>query len=194
MDTIELVNLCRQDNIQAFNSLYNKYSEKALRTVYLIVRNKNIAEDIVQEAFYQCYRDIKKLRKPEMFEAWFKKLLIRICWRLATKERNSICESLDENIAKNTAVTDPFESYEMNAAVRNAINKLDIPMRTTVILFYYNDMSIKDIAEALNCWQGTVKSRLHNARKYIEKELVRENLILPSANKEDINKECMING
>jgi RNA polymerase sigma-70 factor (ECF subfamily) len=197
MDTIELVNLCRQGDLDAFNNLYNNYSKKALRITYLIVGNKNIAEDIVQEAFYECYRNIKKLRNPAMFDAWFNKLLIRICWRMSAKERNLVCESLDEtygeNISSNTTVTDPFENFAINEAVRKAINKLNIPLRTTVILFYYNDMSIKEISKVLNCMQGTVKSRLHNARKYIENELRKDNIILSTKEIKYMNKECAIN-
>jgi RNA polymerase sigma factor, sigma-70 family len=198
MDNIELIKLCRQGDMYAFNLLYNKYSSKALRTAYLIVGNKNIAEDIMQEAFYECYRGINKLRNPEIFEAWFNKLLIRVCWRMAAKESRSVCDSLDEtydeNAADYTAADDPFESCDMNAAVKKAINKLDTPLRTTVILFYYNDMSIKEIAKVLNCMQGTVKSRLHNARRYIEKALIQDGIVLSSESIENMNKECMING
>lgn len=197
MDTIELVDLCRQGDLDAFNMLYNNYSKKALRITYLIVGNKNIAEDIVQEAFYECYRSIKKLRNPELFDAWFNKLLIRMCWRMSTKERDSVCDSLDEtydeNIVSYTSVIDPFENFDINVAVRTAINKLDIPLRTTIILFYYNDMSIKEISKILNCMQGTVKSRLYNARKYIEKELRKDNIKLSSEEMKYMNKECAIN-
>lgn len=197
MDNIKLIELCRQGDIDAFNLLYKEYSPKALRTAYLIVGNKNIAEDIVQEAFYECYRSIKKLRKPEIFQAWFNKLLVRICWRMAAKERRLVCDSLDESHDENSAyrsAADPFDNSEINAAVREAINKLDTQLRTTVILFYFNDMSIKEIAKVLNCMQGTVKSRLHNARKYIEKDLRKDNILFPSEKIENINKECMING
>jgi len=197
MDTIELVNRCRQGDLDAFNMLYNNYSKKSLRITYLIVGNKNIAEDIVQEAFYECYRSIKKLRNPELFDAWFNKLLMRICWRMSTKERSSVCDSLDETynekIDSHTAVIDPFENFHINVAVRKAINKLDTPLRTTIILFYYNDMSIKEISKVLNCMQGTVKSRLHNARKYIEKELIKDNIILSSKEMKYMDKECAIN-
>lgn len=198
MDNIKLIELCRQGDMNAFNSLYNEYSPKALKTAYLIVGNKNIAEDIVQEAFYECYRSIRKLRKPEIFQAWFNKLLIRICWRMAAKERKTVCGSLDEgydeNVSTYMSVVDPFENSELNEVVRKAINKLDTPLRTTVILFYFNDMSIKEIAKVLNCMQGTVKSRLHNARKYIEKDLRKDNFLFPSEKIENANKECMING
>lgn len=201
METIELINLCRQGDLDAFNALYNKYSKKALQTTYFIVGNKNIAEDIVQEAFYECFRSIKKLRKPELFEQWFNKLLIRICWRMSTKERHSTYESLDEAydeaydeaITNHTAVIDPFEDSDINVAVVKAINKLNTPLRTTVILFYYNDMSIKEISKVLNCLQGTVKSRLHNGRKYIETELRKDNIIFLPKEMKYKNKECVIN-
>lgn len=102
--------------MEAFNILFNQYSNQAIRTVYLIIGRNDMAEDIVQEAFIKCYKEIKKL-------------------------------------------------------VNEAVDKLSVPLKTTIILYYYNELSIKEISKILGCFQGTVKSRLHNARKLLAKEL-----------------------
>ncbi len=175
MDTKQMVELCQQGNKEAFNQLYKRYYARTLRTAYLIVGRKAIAEDIVQEAFCQCYCDIKRLKHIEAFEAWFNKLLIRTCWSVSAKERKKEHTYLEENIAFQDNNKE-IENIHINEVIHHAINQLSIPLRTTVILYYYNEMSIKQIAKTLNCLQGTVKSRLYAARKQIEKEMIENGL------------------
>lgn len=64
----EIIKRCQQGEEAAFDALYKACATKALRTAYLLVGNRNIAEDIIQEAFLECYRDIKKLRNPQFFQ------------------------------------------------------------------------------------------------------------------------------
>ncbi|NMM61305.1 RNA polymerase sigma factor [Clostridium sp. P21] len=175
MDEFNIIQRCKEGDMDAFNNLYKRYSSKALKTVYLICGRNNIAEDIVQEAFIKCYKEIKNLKNPETFQAWFYRLLTRITWRYCSKEKNHLhIESINDNkdiIADSLAVSDIAEKSEIRELVNIAVNKLSIPLKTTVILYYYNELSIKEISKVLGCFQGTVKSRLHNARKLLEKEL-----------------------
>ncbi|AGL00551.1 RNA polymerase sigma factor, sigma-70 family [Desulfoscipio gibsoniae DSM 7213] len=170
-----LIKRCQQGEGEAFDELYQTYATKALRTAYLLVGNKNIAEDIMQEAFFECYRDIKKLRTPELFQVWFNRLLVRISWRMASRERKVIYESLNANdmerLPDRQDVLEVVEANQESQVIRQAINKLSIPLRTTMILYYYNDMSVKEISQIMNCFQGTVKSRLLNGRKKLAREL-----------------------
>ncbi len=162
--------------MEAFNTLFNQYSNKAIRTVYLIIGRNDIAEDIVQEAFIKCYEEIKSLKNTEAFQSWFYRLLTRIVWRYCSKKKNYLhTESMDDNnrntIADSLVLSDIAEKYEIKRFVNEAIDKLSVPLKTTVILYYYNELSIKEISKILGCFQGTVKSRLHNARKLLQKEL-----------------------
>ncbi|MCB2342939.1 RNA polymerase sigma factor [Clostridium estertheticum] len=175
MDEINLIQRCKENDMDAFNDLYKKYSNKALRTAYLICGRNNIAEDVVQEAFIKCYKEIKNLKNPETFQSWFYRLLTRIAWRCCLKEKNHLyIESMDDNkdtVTDSLVLSDIAEKREIKQLVGNAINKLSVPLKTTVILYYYNELSIKEISKVLGCFQGTVKSRLYNARKLLEKGL-----------------------
>jgi len=135
-----------------------------------------MAEDAVQEAFVQCYRKIKGLRDPASFEAWFSRLLTRICWRLPSREKGAVpLESLIERGQEYAPGDDPLgdalEGRETKRLVQQALSKLSIPLRTTVVLRYYNDLSLKEISQVLGCREGTVKSRLHAALKQLAEEL-----------------------
>lgn len=64
-----------------------------------------------------------------------------------------------------------FDTYETQLDVNEALNKLSTQLKTVIVLYYYNEMTIKQIAKVLGCFEGTVKSRLHNARKFLQKVL-----------------------
>jgi RNA polymerase sigma-70 factor (ECF subfamily) len=73
-------------------------------------------------------------------------------------------------------ISSEIEGKFINKAIQEAVNKLSDPLRTVIVLFYYNDMHIKDIAKVLECFEGTVKSRLHCARKVLRKELIKSGI------------------
>lgn len=187
MDRSTLIMRCQQGDREGFAELYRQYSQKALGTAYLISGHRGIAEDILQEAFYQCFRKIKDLRSPEAFDIWFYRLLVRIGWTMAAKQQNHVSwDELQEQVP--LAVPDDTELL-----LWEAINKLSTPLKTVTILYYYNDLSVKEIAKVLGCFQGTVKSRLHNARKVLQKELGEDceqgGAVFPHR-----RKECKTNG
>ncbi len=175
MEQLNLVKRCQNGDKQAFEELYHLYSAQALKTAYLISGHRGVAEDIVQEAFIQCYKEIKQLKEPGAFYAWFYKVLLRCGWRMMAKyqNKNSLTVFLGNYEAAdgNFYVDDWVEAREVYDLVVKALRKLKAPLRAAVILYYYNNMTIAEIARVLGCVQGTVKSRLHNAKKALEKEL-----------------------
>ncbi len=178
MDQSYLIKRCQVGDKQAFEELYHRYCNQAIKTAYLISGQRGIAEDIVQEAFIQCYKQINQLKEPEAFHAWFYKILIRCGWRMASRNRNGnsrtgLLENYNNIIDRNLWIDDLVETKEAYLRVQQALEKLTTPLRTVVTLYYYNNMSIAEIALALGCVQGTVKSRLHNAKKMLKKEMKR---------------------
>ncbi len=168
-----MVKRCQQGDLESFEQLYKDYSKNALGTAYLIAGHKGIAEDIVQEAFFQCYKNIQNLRDANTFDVWFYKLLVRIAWKMSAKYKHTV--PIEEISCKNTwqkeSLQSELGSRETRLVVYEAIEKLSPPLKAVIILHYFNDMTIKQISMVLGCLQGTVKSRLHNAKKNLEKEL-----------------------
>ena len=169
----ELIERCQRGDIDSFSEIYSLYSKNALGTAYLIAGHKGIADDIVQETFIQCFLCIKKLKVPEAFDVWFYKILIRT-GRSMVKKHNQVISVADRNI-EDLSTESGFDCgihrSETRMAVRSALDKLSLPLKTVAILHYYNDMTVEEIAKVLGCLSGTVKSRLHNARKKLYSEL-----------------------
>lgn len=173
-DEKAVIEKCRQGDIDAFQLIYEKYAKSALRSAYLITGQRELAEDIVQEAFIRCFSQIKGLKSAESFPSWFYRLLVRLSWRMSSRDKNVISiESLsdEESLPSDTNLSEEIEKRDTNRAIYSAVTMLSKPLRTTVILHYFNGLSIDEIRRVLGCRPGTVKSRLHNARKKLEKIL-----------------------
>lgn len=176
MDQLEIISRCQTGDLCCFEELYRIYSKKALGTAYIISGNRGIAEDIVQEAFVLCYRNIKSLKNPETFNVWFYRILVRVGWRMASKYKpaefpGEVALEMNNGNVQNLAIESVYESSCNRLLMREAVKKLKLPFKTVIILYYFNEMSIKDISKIVGCRQGTVKSRLHKARRLLQKEL-----------------------
>jgi len=196
----DIIKRCQQEDLSAYDELYRAAGKKALWTVYLLAGRMDIAEDIVQEAFFQCFRNIRKLEKPELFPVWFNRILIRTCWHMVSKERKKPALSFEaeglDQLKSEENVLEKVESDQMSHVIREAVNRLKPSMRSTVVLYYYNNLTISEIAQVMGCFQGTVKSRLHYAKKVLQKELKKElsdEYINRSGYAGYTGKECMNN-
>jgi len=172
----------------AFQALVEHYSSKAIRTALYITGQKDVAEEAAQEAFIQCYQKIKQLRAPENFEVWFFRILTRLSWELATKEKKTlsleaISKSNKESLLGNDKTLSFVEASETKQFIKIALRKLSTPLRITIVLRYFNDLSIKEIARVLGCREGTVKSRLHNGLRQLASELELLGWEVPSGDK-----------
>lgn len=154
---------------------FNPYKTKAMRLAYLITNNQTLSDDITQEAFVQSYLNIKYLRNPLQFKTWFFKILTRLAWKMSTKEKKVIAlDAITETqeVDDRMNIENDFIQKEKSEAIMAAIRQLELKQRTVILLYYYNDFSIAEIAQILGCFEGTVKSRLHSARKQLSKSLV----------------------
>lgn len=175
MEEIKLVQRFKDGDKAAFDALYEKYKNILLRMAYLVSGQMSDAEDIVQETFVKCYLHIGELKKDEGFKAWLFQILYRTAYRQLKKRKREI---LSEDMNIQTDATDGTTSLdriiktETERQVSSAVGTLDFKHRTVVIMYYYNDMSTKEIAEVLGCTDGTVKSRLFTARKKLRAKLL----------------------
>ena len=172
--TIEQI---QNGNKEAFKELYGEYKEKVYKTVCMMINDASAAEDLVQEIFINIYLKIYKLNYYEALNSWIYKITVNSCMRYLKKNSKFKYED-DENaincIIENNPSVLPEERLmirELNKEVMKVIYELSDSQKICIILFYYNRMSIKEIAAVMECSENTIKSRLFKGKKYLENKL-----------------------
>ena len=163
-----LVRQMKEGDKASFDLLYEKYKKMALHTAYLITGNLPDSEDVVQETFVKVYLHCRELKNDNGFKSWMMQILVHTAYKMGKKKNR---EQPDEQVAeKADTKPEPYSleqvlKWEQAAELAEAIKKLPIKQRTVIILFYYQDCSVSEIAKICNCMEGTVKSRLHTAKR-----------------------------
>ncbi len=172
-ETADLVCRVQSGERAAFDAIFAAYQQQAVRTATLICRDQALAEDAVQEAFINCLLHIQTLKNPYGFATWFYKILTRCTWKLC-KSNTDVAEP--EQLPNTMAQEDvyPSEVYASYETLYQAICLLGTKQRTTIILYYFNDFSIKEIANILSVPEATVKTRLFAAKHRLQKFLKQE--------------------
>lgn len=133
-----------------------------------LLGNRDEAQDAVQDAWIEIFRDLKKLRVDAAFPAWATRIVTRRCARIISGNQRT--RKIAEELAPitETAVETPIDDMTL---VQDAIAELPPQQAATVALFYLEDMSLAEVSVALDVPIGTVKSRLSLARERLKAQL-----------------------
>lgn len=138
-------------------------SEDALYRVSMaILKNECDAQDAVHDAILLAYQNLSKLRNEDYFKTWLIRILINCC-KKRLRERNRYTD-IGDALPDIRSRDNPYASVEIG----EAIDALPQKIRLTIILFYVEDYSIKEISRVLHIPEGTVKSRLNKGRALLK--------------------------
>ena len=149
------------DRVEQFQWLFLTEYPAVVRTTYLVLHDHGLAEEITQDAFVQLLKHWDKVRDYESPGAWVRRVAIRLAIRHARREGR-------RGWLTQAAMPDrPTQSPDAGVAdeLLNAIRKLSPQQRSVVVLFYYEDRPMGEIAEILGCSVATGWVHLHKARK-----------------------------
>lgn len=177
VDCTDLVGRAKDGDEAAFRELYSATVRSAYLTASLMLKNPDDIEDVLQNAYMKAAKNLTELRKPESFESWFRSIVENECKNYIKKEKRFripvlFFGSRPESNAewKQPVPQDFMEREELREQVSRIVDSLSAEVRACIVLFHYEDRSISEISAILGIPEGTVKSRLHNGRKQIEKE------------------------
>ncbi|MCI9593377.1 MAG: RNA polymerase sigma factor [Lachnospiraceae bacterium] len=173
---------------RAFDEIYHSYSKKLYRMAYFITGNHSDSEDVLQETFVKCYLHRGSLKNPERFESWIYQILVRTAWKLEKRKKRAgeisyegVLEQEDASgaraarqLCEDFSAPNPLEVFlqkESQTEIGQMVKQLDIKYRTVVMLYYYNGLGVKEIAQIMGIFEGTVKSRLSKARSLLHRKL-----------------------
>ena len=162
MDQRRLVERARGGDHDAFAELARAAVVRLDRAARLILRDPELARDAVQEGLIRAWRDLRKLRDPDRFDAWLYRLTVNACLDLTRQRRRRVVEvELMQIHAPSTP--DAASAHADRELVDEVLGQLDEQGRAIVVLHYYIGLPLTDVAATLAIPVGTVKSRLHRA-------------------------------
>jgi len=128
----------------------------------LIMADHARAEDAVQDAFVDAWRDLRGLRDPDRFDAWLNRLLVRACQNARRLDRRRAVVELPL-LADSRGLGDLEASVALTDQIERGLRRLTIDQRTVLVLSFYLDLPLADAAATLGVPLGTMKSRLNRA-------------------------------
>ena len=150
----------------AFRLLYERHAERVFRFAMSIVRQAHLAEEVMQETMIVVWKKARTFRGDSKVSTWILGIARNLAFNLLRKEKRG-----DRLPEEKLPESNPAKQIEMAVHVDRALQTLPDHHREVMHLVFYEDMSLREAAEVLGIPEGTVKSRMHHARKALAKEL-----------------------
>ena len=158
---------------QKFIELIESNKLRFYKTAKAILKNDDDVYDALQEALISMYENYGQLKNEEYFSTWATRIIINKCYDLLRKNKKDIV-SIDDEFENNIKLAQ-YDVYSVDEyGIMEAINKMKEDFRLIIILYYYDEYSIKEIAQILEIPEGTAKSRLFKARENLKANLGKE--------------------
>jgi len=168
MDVEERVRLAQEGNDEAFYELVSRDKEKLYRIAFAYMKNEADALEAIQETTYRAYSKLKKLKEPKYFNTWLIRILINYCIDEQKRKKRVL------PLMHAADAADGNEIDHRKFGLELAIERLEPKYRHIIMLKYFHDLTITEIAQVLECPDGTVKSWLNKAlkglREFVGKE------------------------
>ncbi|HVZ63721.1 MAG TPA: sigma-70 family RNA polymerase sigma factor [Lacunisphaera sp.] len=171
--------------VAAFDQLITKYRERVFGVVYNLTANREDTSDLTQDTFIKAFQSINRFQGNCSFFTWLYRIAVNTTLSHLRKNRlrsffslekiqedGASAQILEQLTDKNGADRDAY-LRELQEKLNEALQKLSIPHRTVITLFEIDGLSHAEIAEIMACSEGTVRSRLHYAKQFLQGELSR---------------------
>jgi RNA polymerase sigma-70 factor (ECF subfamily) len=171
---IRLVQAARSGDRQAFDELFELFQKSVYATAYGRLGNEAEAQELCQEVFIQAMRKIDQLENPACFGGWLRAIANRMAINRAVRSRPSVAMEAERFEAKCVEHETPLGEIlarERSDQLHLGLNRLTELDRATLVAFYFRGQSIVEMSDEFDSPVGTIKRRLHVARKRLAKEL-----------------------
>jgi RNA polymerase sigma-70 factor (ECF subfamily) len=178
-----IVKRVQAGDVAAFDQLILKYRERVFGVVYNLTANREDAADLAQDAFIKAFQSINRFQGHCSFFTWLYKIAVNTTLSHLRKNRlrsffslekiqedGTNAQLIEQLTDRNGADKDTY-LRELQQKLNEAMQKLSIPHRTVITLFEIDGLSHSEIAEVMACSEGTVRSRLHYAKQFLQGEL-----------------------
>jgi len=178
-----LVQRVQAGDVRAFDPLITKYRERLYAIIYNMTANREDTSDLTQEAFIKAFRSIHSFKGDSSFFTWLYRIAVNASLthlKRSRLRRFFSFDNLDEQVSQSELLealadrvkTDkPALVKELQEKLNEALQRLSLNHRTVVVLFEIEALSHQEIAQVMDCSEGTVRSRLHYAKQQLQSYL-----------------------
>jgi len=158
--TNSLIKKAMRGNAEAYGQLIENHKDYLYRTAYLYTKNEQAALDAVGDCILSGFQSIKTLREPAYFKTWLTRILLNVANDSFRKGKNLILTNEIEKAGfeKDISIEERLDLYQ-------AIENLPEKYRSVIILKYFNELKVSEIAYTMDIPEGSVKAYLARARK-----------------------------
>ena len=171
-----LTAVVERGDMVALQGLFDRYRSQIYQTAIGIVRDAHLAEEVMQDCFYRLYRYANRIDGSSPIAPWLYRVTVNLCYSRLKKRRRHWTEPFHELAERLWAGPRSAPEYiaeqgETQSVIRATLERLSPQHRAVLVLHYFHDYSLAEIAAILECPEGTVKSRLFYARKVLREQL-----------------------
>ena len=182
-EDLAIVRKVQNGDVDAFDALILKYRERVYSVIYNLTSNREEASDLTQETFIKAFQSINRFKGKSSFFTWLYRVALNTSLTYLRKNKlrrffsfeKMVDEDHTEGFIENmTADSDSDKAAllsELQEKLNDAFQKLSVKHRTVITLFEIDGLSHKEIAEIVGASIGTVRSRLHYAKQFLQGEL-----------------------
>jgi RNA polymerase sigma-70 factor (ECF subfamily) len=172
--TAELVRAAQGGDRHAFGQLFERYHRGITTIIYRRLKNIDAAQELCQDVFVQAMQKLDQLRTPECFGSWLRSIAVRMAINQQVRNRTALSLeplALNEAAMDENDPSDAAARSEQSSHVRAGLRQLRRLDRDTLTAFYIKGHSLSDMARDFDAPLGTIKRRLHVARKRLARHI-----------------------
>ncbi|MCG8604795.1 sigma-70 family RNA polymerase sigma factor [bacterium] len=182
-DEKAIIKDAQEGNILAFETLVYKYDRQVLRLIQNLVSNTQDAQDIYQEVFVRVFKNLRRFQFRSQFSTWLYRVVVNYCINFNKRKARTRYYSLEDGQnegepgwfitveGKELNPENAALNKELSQEIETALNQLSTQQKTVFVLRHYHGHKLKDIAEMMNCTEGTIKNYLFRATQKMQQLL-----------------------
>ena len=175
----------QRGDLDAFESIVEKYKKKVFNLAFKMLQDREDASDAAQDAFLKVYRSLPRFKGDAKFSTWLYRIVTNVCLDYIRRRKKVVEISLDKQLEMSDGkldfelpdeainIEEEAEKTEFHQLVLDAVDNLPETHRLVILMRDFQNMSYSEIAELLSCPEGTVKSRINRARRFLRGDLLK---------------------
>lgn len=168
----ELIKKLKNDEEEAYEIVLDTYGNRLIKACYLILKDERESEDVAQETFLKVFKNIQSFKGKSSLYTWLYSIAMNLCKDMLGKRTNSLSFNDAIEIESGSLEDIALDNID-KILLKEKLFELPFIYKEVLILFYFEDLSIKEISRILEEKEGTIKSKLSRGRNILKKSLLK---------------------